>query len=34
VDINKLTAALIEVVEETMQPEKVSVWLVQGKNRE
>lgn len=28
VDMDKLTAALIGVVEETVQPEKVSVWIV------
>ena len=27
VDMDKLTAALLGVVEETMQPEKVSLWL-------
>jgi hypothetical protein len=27
VDMDKLTAALIGVVEETVQPERVSVWL-------
>ena len=27
VDMNKLTAALLTVVEETMQPEKTSLWL-------
>ncbi|GAB4577588.1 MAG: hypothetical protein Fur0022_03190 [Anaerolineales bacterium] len=32
VDMDRLTAALIRVVEETVQPEKVSLWLVQGKN--
>ena len=28
VDMDKLTAALIGVVQETMQPESVSLWLV------
>ena len=27
VDMDKLAAALIGVIEETMQPEKVSLWL-------
>ncbi|HLF89487.1 MAG TPA: hypothetical protein VI451_11110 [Anaerolineales bacterium] len=31
VDMEKLAAALIGVVEETMQPEKVSLWLVREK---
>ena len=26
-DLDKLTARLVEVVEETMQPESVGVWL-------
>ncbi len=28
VDMNKLAAALIGVVQETMQPERVSLWLI------
>ncbi len=28
VDLNKLTARLVEVVEETLQPERVSLWLL------
>lgn len=32
VDIGRLTAALITVVEETIQPEKVSLWLWEGKD--
>ncbi len=31
VDMDKLTAALIGVVQETVQPERVSLWLVQEK---
>ena len=31
VDMDKLTAALLGVVEETMQPEKVSLWLAREK---
>ncbi len=31
VDMDKLAAALIGVVQETMQPESVSLWLVQEK---
>jgi len=31
VDMDKLAAALIGVVEETMQPERVSLWLVKDK---
>lgn len=31
VDMNKLTAALLAVIEETMQPESVSLWLVEEK---
>jgi len=26
-DLDKLTARLVEVVEETMQPERVTLWL-------
>ncbi|GAB4577589.1 MAG: hypothetical protein Fur0022_03200 [Anaerolineales bacterium] len=33
VDMDKLTTALIGVVQETMQPEKVSVWLVNTKEQ-
>jgi hypothetical protein len=33
VDMDKLTAALIGVVQETVQPEKVSLWLVQETKR-
>ena len=34
VDMDKLTAALIGVVQETMQPESVSLWLVtEGRRR-
>jgi hypothetical protein len=28
-DLDKLTARLVEVVDETMQPEKTSLWLNQ-----
>ena len=31
VDMDKLTAALLGVVQETLQPEKVSLWLVKEK---
>ena len=31
VDMDKLTAALLGVVEETMQPEKASLWLKTAK---
>jgi hypothetical protein len=30
VEMNKLTAALLEVVEETMQPEKISLWMLRS----
>jgi hypothetical protein len=33
VDMEKLTTALLNVVEETMQPEKVSLWLVNESRR-
>jgi hypothetical protein len=33
VDIDKLTAALLGVVEETMQPEQVSIWLKPAAHR-
>jgi hypothetical protein len=33
VDMDKLTSALLEVVEETMQPEKVTLWLKPGKGK-
>jgi len=33
VDMDKLTAALIGVVEETIQPEKTSLWLKESKRR-
>ncbi|NUM47758.1 MAG: hypothetical protein HUU38_23885, partial [Anaerolineales bacterium] len=33
VDMDKLTAALLEVVQETMQPEKTLIWLVNTKER-
>ena len=33
VDINRLTTALLEVMEETMQPEMVSIWLKDFKSK-
>jgi hypothetical protein len=30
VDMKKLTAALLGVVEDTIQPEKVSIWLLRS----
>jgi hypothetical protein len=32
-DLEALTGKLVEVVQETMQPEQVSLWLRQGENR-
>jgi hypothetical protein len=34
VDMDKLTSALLSVVEDTMQPEKVSLWLKKTKKRD
>ena len=31
VDLDKITAALLEVVEETMQPKSVGLWLISDK---
>jgi hypothetical protein len=31
VDMDQLNAALLQVVEQTMQPENVSLWLQQSK---
>jgi len=33
VDMDKLAAALIGVVQETMQPERVSIWLVKDRKK-
>jgi len=33
VDLDKLTASLVRVVEQTMQPESISVWIMQGDSR-
>jgi hypothetical protein len=32
-DLEKLTGRLVEVVQETMQPESISVWVNDGKRR-
>jgi len=32
VELGKLTARLVEVVEETMQPEQVSLWLMPARD--
>jgi hypothetical protein len=34
VDMDKLNLALLQVVEETVQPRKVSLWLKKGKDHE